>query len=207
MHHIFPTKFVYWEKIPNHNQIKEKYLNFVKIDSDKNGSLYRENIEKKWNCRCLSSYFAENSLPDELNNVDFIKSIVWKPMDNMFDELKKTLNIPIPKSSNICEIWFNRYKEGEWQEVHDHITHTSIRKEYSVYSGIYIMELNEKNTTTFLDKNSIRSWGKKTESHNFTTKHIEEGSVIIFPSELLHYVNPCVGERTTISFNITSIFE
>ena len=36
---------------------------------------------------------------------------------------------------------------------------------------------------------------------------MKEGTVIIFPSELIHYVNPVKKDRVTISFNIVTTFQ
>jgi predicted 2-oxoglutarate/Fe(II)-dependent dioxygenase YbiX len=35
---------------------------------------------------------------------------------------------------------------------------------------------------------------------------VQEGDVILFPSTLLHYVNPSPANKVTISYNIGCIF-
>lgn len=205
MYHIFPTKFVYWEKISNHEEIKSQILNIVNQDVIENGVFYTEKIKNSWNCECTSSFFNENNYFHGIMNADILKQIIWDSFDNMLIELRKTLGLPIPKSSKITKIWFNQYKSGEWQEIHGH---NGIDKS-STYSGIYLLDLNEKNPTTFVDQNPIRCWDNFSSFtlNTFSTKDMEEGTVMFFPSELLHYVNPCITDRTTISFNIDSTFE
>ena len=71
------------------------------------------------------------------------------------------------------------------------------------FSGIYIIDQKGKNQTSFIHND----FGYLDTCIN--TKNIEdigEGTVMIFPSHLLHYVNPVDESRCTISFNITSTF-
>ena len=201
MFYIFSTNFGYWEKINDHERLKQKYFKIIQDDLNKNKKKFENDL--KWNCECKTSFFNEKS-GLELFEDDFLNSVIWNPMDNMLNELQKIMNFPVPKSSNIFKIWYNTYEVGEWQEVHDHKTKsTSI-----CYSGIYILELNEPNTTSFIDNRRIDCWNMDESISCFYTSdvNITEGSVILFPSELLHYVNPCKNNRTTISFNITSTF-
>jgi len=199
MFHIFPTKFVYWEKIKNHIEIKEKYSKIIDQDLDKNVEIYKDNF--RWDCRCNSSFFQKTNGLD-LFQTDFLNSVIWGPMDNMLKDLGVSINLPSPKNSNVTKIWYNKYEVGDWQEIHDHKTNSHT----VTYSGIYILELNEMNPTSFVDTNKIESWNMDENISSFYTKDIVEGSVILFPSELMHYVNPCKNSRTTISFNIFSEF-
>lgn len=100
-----------------------------------------------------------------------------------------------PIDSKLSAIWFNIYEEGSFQEVHVH-NGNSVS-----FSGIYLMELNEPNTTTFTVNDEISYLNGR-----ISTADIEEGSVILFPSTLEHYVNPSKFDRTTIAFNIQSEF-
>jgi hypothetical protein len=204
MHCTFPTKFVYWEKISDHQKIKEKYLKYINDDIEKNGYLYHKQIKERWHCKCISSFFSQEGFFPEIKKEEFHNLIVWNPMDNMLKEMKKIFNIPVPKQSRILKMWFNYYEPGEWQEIHEHSNNNLPTA--STYSGIYLMDLNEDNPTIFLDKHPIKCWAGTSVVHTFTTENIEEGSVIIFPSELLHYVNPCLNKRITISFYIDSTF-
>lgn len=201
MNFIFPTKFIYWEKILEHQKIKKKYFNSIKKDIEENKILYKTEVEKIWQCSCVSSYFSNSKIFSELEEKNFFKDIIWDPMDNMLKKMNDTINLPIPKHSKLTRIWFNYYEPGNWQEAHEH-------SDPATYSGIYLLDLNEKNPTIFFDENSSRCWGRERNPSmvTFSTEDIEEGTVIFFPSELMHYVNPCKSNRTTISFNISSEF-
>ena len=39
------------------------------------------------------------------------------------------------------------------------------------------------------------------------TSYAKEGEIIIFPSEMYHYVDPSVTDRVTISFNVQCEFD
>ena len=104
-----------------------------------------------------------------------------------------------PKKSNVDRIWANLYEKMSFQEVHNHVTPHSLIH----FSGIYIIDQKGKNQTSFIHND----FGYLDTCIN--TKNIEdigEGTVMIFPSHLLHYVNPVDEARCTISFNITSTF-
>ena len=182
----FPSKFIFWTEIENHDLFKQKYLTKIKSECELNRESY---IVPNWDCEVYSSI---NHLNSFLYDEEFLNEIVWKPMDKMLQEAEFSA---YPKSSQVSHIWFNVYEKGFFQETH---VHTG---ENSSFSGIYIIELNEPNTTAFVVNDQIPYLSGKIRTNN-----IKEGSVIIFPSSLDHYVNPCKENRTTISFNISSEF-
>lgn len=197
---IFPSNFVWWKKIENHLELKEKYLPLIKQDYELNKDVYK--LKKTWDCEVTSSFFNQNLIIPFLKD-DFIQSVIWNPMDEMLSHIIESVpQFPLiaPSESKIVEMWYNVYEKNNWQEIH---SHSANFKGTSVFSGIYIMELNEKNGTTFCDKDAISCFSY----HNiftFVPENIEEGYVLLFPSELPHYVKPSLNNRTTISFNVTS---
>lgn len=197
----FPTKFVYWEKVKNHSYIKEKYLPIINNHREKYGDYCKEIIQTNWNCDCYSSFFMRNSELHINFEDEFLKTVIWDNFDKMLYELNNSiLKVPMPKSSYILDIWYNYYERGMFQELH---THESSEVPIH-YSGIYLLDLKENNTTVFSDNNNCKLYSTNTFIKNFQTNHIEEGNVIFFPAELMHFVNPCITNRTTISFNIVS---
>jgi hypothetical protein len=199
---IFPAQFIYWSSVKNHSKIKEKYYPLILKNKNEYGSKFIETVNKRWNCDCYSSFFSPKDTKNIFDN-DFLNEVIWDPFDEMLDEFIKfpiNLPIPIPKQSNISDIWYNHYDKGMYQEVHNHSPNNKVVH----FSGIYLMELNEDNTTTFVYKNECKLYSSVSNIFNYKTKHIGEGNVIIFPSELLHYVNPSLKSRTTVSFNIVS---
>ena len=185
---LLRSPFIFYCDIPNHIDIKENYYSHLKdIVRDSN-----DTIVKRWNCNVRTTFnFTVECLLDEY----FLDNVVWKPMDQMLGEVN--LN-HYPKNSKISGIWANFYKGGEFQESHDHVGGS-----HNYFSGIYILDQTGPNKTSFFSNN----YGILDSCiHTKDMDDIKEGTVIIFPSNLLHYVNPVEDERCTISFNIQCEF-
>jgi hypothetical protein len=186
----FRSPFLFHRNVPNHKRIKEDVL--PKIKSELENKEKYHNVGS-WNAEVYTSF---NYRLDFLHDPKFIDSVIWDSMDQMVGELLDDKSLTTyPKSSNCKSIWFNYYEPGGFQEVHDHLG------ESVSFSGIYLLHVEEPNTTFFYNPNSNSYL-----AHTINTKDYEEGSVLIFPSSLLHYVNPVKDHRYTISFNIVSNF-
>jgi len=197
---VFPAPFVWWKKLKDHETIKEKYLPLIEEDYNLNKDFY--NSKNSWNCDVTTSFFEELKICPLFDD-NFCNDVIWNPIDEMLADMTDRLDgIRMPIESKVKQLWYNRYQPGNWQEIHNHQVHFSMVS----FSGIYLLDLNEENTTTFYTTQA--NYSCYSPDYNplcvFKTNHIPEGSIIIFPSELSHYVNPCVNSRTTISFNIVS---
>lgn len=188
---IFPAQFVYSTKIKNHFQIKQKYLPIIQEDLKNNKFLYESS--SSWSCDVISSFFGNKKKNLTMFGDNFYDEIVWKPLAQLKKELSEKISLyKFPKKITLTEIWYNAYEHGYFQEYHKHGR--------SNFSGIYLIDLHEENKTVF----------KQELSHSITldkyclydTKHLEEGTVIIFPADLSHCVRPCENTRTSISFNL-----
>lgn len=194
--YIFPTPFVWWTKIENHLEIKNKYLPLIETDYNLNKKIY--NQRSTWACNVTSSFFNESS---QVFDNTFFDNVVWSSVDKMLDELStKLYRFPIPSESRLCRVWYNKYDPGSWQEIHDH---SPTFNQGETFSGVYLMDLNEKNGTVFYQQTKLRCFSSEY-SQNFHTDSLDEGYVILFPSELSHYVKPSLNNKTTVSFNIAS---
>ena len=185
---LLRSPFIFYCDVPNHIEIKENYYSHLKDvihESD-------DTTVDRWNCNVKTTF---NLFVDCLWDDYFLDSVVWKPIDQMLEEVD--LNF-YPTQSKISDIWANFYKGGEFQETHDHVG-----KGHNLFSGIYILHQKGPNKTSFF----MNNYGIL--DHHINTSDmddIKEGTVIIFPSNLLHYVNPVEDERCTISFNIKCEF-
>jgi uncharacterized protein (TIGR02466 family) len=205
---VWPSPFLFWTEIENHEELKKTLLPKIKKESEKEqyhttpGKVHRRlNLTPQvWQCEVITNYFDPYE-SRELLMENLKSSIVENVLKKFYDD--KYCPVPIkPKNHILKDIWFNTYKPGYWQEAHTH--------DGSTYSGIYILELNEENTTTFFNHGvSQFSYAKSEKSKcsrftdpNYETKHIKEGNVLLFPSEFVHAVSVCSKQRTTISFNI-----
>lgn len=184
----FKPPFIFWTEIPNHKQIKEKYLPQIKKSFEENKEDMRV---ARWNCE--DSYSSIDVSTPYLRDNEFVDSVIWNPLDEMLSEVDLCM---YPSDSELSNIWFNYYVKGGYQEVHIHDG-----SNFPSFSGIYLMDVNEPNTTGFIVMDQIHYLNS-----TVLTKDIKEGSVILFPSNLPHYVNPVKDNRYTVSFNIISRF-
>ena len=183
------SPFLFFCDVPYHREIKKYYYPLI-LDSFKK---INDNPPPGWNCSVKTTFNYPLSL---LRENLLLNAIVWNPLDQMLKEADLNL---YPKTSNVDRIWANLYEKMSFQEVHNHVTPHSLIH----FSGIYIIDQKGKNQTSFIHND----FGYLDTCIN--TKNIEdigEGTVMIFPSHLLHYVNPVDEARCTISFNITSTF-
>lgn len=194
---IFPPNFVFSQKVENHQEIKEKYYSRILDDNQKNGEIYKTN--NNWYCKVSSSFFANDPQRNFLLfDEDFMKDVVWDNFRLFFKEMRKIVDdYNLPQRSDITEIWYNIYQKGEFQDMHSHLGpfHGSCN-----FSGIYLIHLEEPNKTAFRQEGIIP--GHSAFIYEHFTEDLEEGTVILFPSSLLHLVKPCEKTRTTVSFNI-----
>jgi len=198
--YTFPTKFVYWNAVKKHKSVKKEYYPKILCDFNKNKKKFREAVKSNWNCDCYSSFF-ESGYNEDIFDKKFINKVIWNNFDQMLSYLNNSiLNLPTPKTSVVSNIWYNFYNQGMFQEVHKHYNN----KSKCQFSGVYLMHLEGVNNTTFINNASCSSYLDTAENNTFKTDHIVEGNIIIFPSELMHYVNPCIHNKMTLSFNITS---
>lgn len=109
----------------------------------------------------------------------------------------------------ITETWTNINKKGSMNHEHVH---------GDILSGVFYLQLpsdeSDRGALTFRNKNTCNCWdGYKVikDRNEFTTEIVkvnpEEGQIILFPSYLMHGVEPHFSdeERISISFNITAI--
>jgi hypothetical protein len=193
MHYIFPQNFVYWQKIYNHQEIKEKYLKLILDDYENNRDEYKEKSD--WNCNVVTSYFDFNGNNKKIFDQFFIENVIQNPIENCIEELK----LVQPSTVSIFKLWYNVYGQNDYQEVHHHLGDRPIS-----YSGIYILDLCGKNNTHFYQP------GTTVESHfgsTFRGSDLEEGDVIIFPASLSHYASPAESNKVSVSFNVKCSYE
>ena len=189
MIHNFESPFVAWYPVKNHQQLKQKYLPLITEHRD-----IIKDYPEAYGDYSHSSYYERHADYNPLIQKDLVNAIVWEPFDLLLQE--KQLTTP-PKKSKLLDIWWNYYYPNGFAKPHKHYN--------SHYSGIYILKLEETNTTYFCH---LSSEGPTDVMHKeFKTDNIPEGYVIIFPSLLLHHAIPCKKNRVVIAWNITSTTE
>lgn len=188
----FPSSFVYTEKIANHAQIKSMILKDIISLAENNTNKESDYFKRtgKYSNSPGSGTYNESML-SILLKYKVENSIIWEPLDRMLKHEK--LNISkYPKQSVIHSAWYNMYKENSHHRIHSHLG-------ASTFSGIYILDIEGENSTTFVQD------GIDIKAKSYCPK-VDEGTVIIFPSDLLHEVPPVKGSKISIAFNIQSSF-
>lgn len=206
MYDIFPFNFVFWEPLDNHEEIKSVYLKKIR---DKEHLLTQPHT---WKCDVKSSFDAED-INQEIFDDYFLKHVVWSSFDKLLET--RPFDFDVPTSSSVLNIWFNTYKKGQYQEIHNHLGSGSTlmvlsdeipETFFGLFSGIYIIDSKESNKTVFYQEGIIPC-NRSKNGFKKTTEKVKEGSVILFPSGLSHYATPAEDSRTTISFNIVSKYD
>jgi hypothetical protein len=129
---------------------------------------------------------------------DLIQNGIYPAVSRMFEAMPQLVR---PESSQVVDIWYNRYTPGAGQEIHTHSTKYGQQTRY--LSGTYILELDEPNGTVFYNVNAA---GNPMVSDLLHMSSAKEGDILLFPAHLPHYVKPCIKRRTTIAFNLSLVF-
>ena len=201
MMYTFPADFMYWQTVDT----DKKYNNLLRsyVDQD------RDQMDNPWSlCNALST-FGISELNQKLYDDDLLNEIVWRPFDRM---LKKSGG-DIPRRSIIDAIWLNYYPSGSFQEVHNHSS-TGTRTidgndYYALYSIVHIVKEDPDDRCLCFRKTTPSAGNYPLRALAASTKHLDqygEGTTIIFPSHLDHYVLPCTHSRITLSANVFSMF-
>jgi hypothetical protein len=206
----FPTNFVYWQKVNNHDKIKEILV--PKIENLR-ATHFKDN--KKGLINASTNYTGDdvNTLFTKEHNM--IKHIVWDPIDAALNEINSRSNTKHInfQESIIGNSWYTYYELDGKFEYHSHHNGVSLFQDDKTYrptlSLIYILrDENKDNATSFMETAHERiSTTNEIETHFYTGDEddINEGCVLIFPSSLYHMVNQVkIPGRITIAINIFS---
>jgi hypothetical protein len=200
MNFNFNHSFVYWERVKDHQKYKKFILSQIFEENNNKAVLKKDFFTKNTSYKnyYMSIKYDENGqsgiATNPLVNYNLIEEEVVIPaVKRMIEEMG------LNKSSDIYVkgIWCNYYESGGFHGVHHH--------EKSDISGIYILHLEEPNTTVFYNFTDCMLLPMSR-----TTEDIGEGSVILFPSHLLHEAKPSNKARVTLAFNLecdTNIYE
>ena len=178
----FPSNFIFYTKVRNHEQLKKKLL--PQIYANESSITYKGQYQDS-----ITNYFEENNILLDMEK-EIYHNVVWDPFNEMLED--PNLNIVHrPQESKLQSIWYNVYRDDKcWHKTH---THPS-----STFSGIYLLHLEGENGTVFYQ------FGHQLFEMNYNTKNNVEGEVIIFPSSLPHSVVSFGTHKVSISFNIMS---
>jgi len=183
---------IYIGKMKNHKKIKEA------MEPILNDPKYFHKPED-WRCDVDSTY--DLNLNNSIDYSLYTDEVVNTHLKNYL----KNFN-PINDHNIIFNSWMNRYRPGQYQEQHSHISHSAH------FSCTYFMTMPKDGgqfvyvdpSFDYLMSFGFYKWYKNTYTRNYIPEQ-EEGTVIIFPSNLEHFVtqNNSNSDRVTISGNFT----
>lgn len=163
-----------------------------------------------WNAKCLVSS-KHGSTEIKENDLNFIH-------DEIFDELclhgeryLQELGIDIKMSPSECknpkckdcrDIWVNKYENGHSQDLHWHVN----EEKDILFSFACFLKFDPDKDASFVFVNPIPHHGVKCdklrEHPSFSRAmkpNIEEGTILIFPPWMLHYVETQKSDDPRIS--------
>jgi len=206
----FPSEFVYWQPVNNHEKLKSELLPLIQAENEKTKN-------NPFTSSKINTSFYHNVNISEKNNFlhddKYLKDIILDPLLNM-QKKYNDLNIWISDDiydSIIRNIWWNVYEEGDFKEGHKHNGEPLFHEDklfYPSFSAVYILHDENETTDDFVfKKEGPLPFKRPFDTCIFSTdKHdkIKEGSVLIFPYNLEHHSMPCKKGRVTIAFEIYS---
>ena len=184
MIHEFNAPFVFWTKVNNHKKIKDTLVPIIKTISNNDNSTVTVDGSTTTCYHQTYSYFTS----------DMIDDIILKPIEQMHTE--KNLNRPL--RFHLDALWWNNYTSGGRTKVHKH--------QHADWSGIYLLHLEEPNTTTFYSQYGEAPNIGYMNQHKVMDNAVE-GDVMIFPSFMQHCADACTKNRIIVSFDVISEFE
>jgi|TARA_R110000823_G_scaffold207622_2_gene338176 hypothetical protein len=206
---IFPTPFVYWKQIEEHETIRNKLLPKIQI--------LKEHIKSNTPfgaCKFKTSH-GLGKINDFINDKFIQDELIWKPLGVMLEQVSQNNGIKLLKMEEFMMNggWFNIYDKGEFQEVHDHRNypvHHNGKKYYPCFSIVYILNNPGKSNDTVYKMNRLPFCPDLYE-HILDTSEVEsikEGTVIITSSQMPHLVKPAKESgRVTLAYNIFAAYQ
>jgi uncharacterized protein (TIGR02466 family) len=120
---------------------------------------------------------------------DFVQSCVSEYFNAVYAPKNKV-------SLRVTQSWFNYSKPGEWHHKHSHAN--------SLISGVLYMKAAKENDKIYFYNEHHKQLEIPTSNYNVYNSQswwlpVETGKLMLFPSSLVHSVEPVQGDDTRIS--------
>jgi hypothetical protein len=188
----FPSAYVWSRALPGHEEIKARVLPKIIEEAEQNASNPGYKWSEKEPSQVITTYDRTERVYETFTTQDFY--------DIAMDSLELFLNSGDLKNAFfspkyvLSSFWWNRYPEGSTAPPHTHSCGVS---------GVYFLEQKGPCPLHFMDVN-VHSPDPETPSVTHSPE-VTEGSVLLFPGSLMHWVEPTTGARTTVSFNFAPV--
>lgn len=190
---IFPT-YIYQYSLREKNQVLKELLLPKILQYQKD---FKLDPPKGWTTNQVYTTFEQN----ELNYKMFIQpSEVRLNYEKHFHQVFGN-----GTQFEFTGAWFNYYKNGEYQEEHDHMG-DSFNVPDAHFSAIHFLQFDPERhvPVTFID--SLTKLNRRYNNQYVYNPQIREGDMIIFPAHLSHRVRPSQPTpdypRVTVAFNL-----
>ena len=184
-HAMFSTPILHL-KVKNWNEKKSNLLNLFNDVSNKKETFKRAKLSHQFDVETDYHYIHDNH-DDENNDCNYDEEI----SNILLDELQKVADI-YEVSLEIVTSWFEKAAKGRCHSAHNHGS--------SGLSAVCFIEFdkNYHSPTVFVNPDTA------SDQLNFVPPHIDEGSLIVFPSNIIHFTEPNSSdkERIILSFNL-----
>ena len=209
----FTSDFIYWTQInqSDHEKIKNDLL--PKIRENEKIQDTKSYIKHTDSDSSFITNYSEDDSRYLLQNTTLF-NFIWKSFDDMLQKHNNNQeyrNIELHKSV-ISDVWYTSYKKNSYFPSHNHHDTMCITIDnenyYSTFSAIYILhDLNDKNSTTFTKYDNLFTHKLQQTYYTCDNDEIKEGTLLLFPSRLIHNVNiPEIEGRVTLAYNIHSVY-
>jgi len=173
---IISPDFVFHTQLPEHAQLKGKFLSEALRTCIKTAN--------DWNCDVLTNREAQ-----DVDYGPFLSA--FKPIVSSFCDAMGTRG---PLELRLETLWMNLYNKGSWQEIHHHST------PFNNISFVYFVNYDPTKDGQFFFMNErsnhysasgLHNVFKLAENHQIAELPplpVQDGDVILFPSQLRHGV-------------------
>ena len=147
-------------------------------------------------CITPSQYFDKAHIPNDL----------VKLIDDKLQEFITKENLASVGKFYIHEMWYNAYKNGQYQHMHKHSNGNN-----TVFSGVYYLKFDEKehSSTRFYHPGFEIDFTKVKDNDFFMfTPKVKENDILFFSSDIGHDVPEQFSSnlRITVAFNVICEF-
>ena len=191
---LFPVSY-YKGAVQNNEQLKEIILPIVEK------TITECKVPEGWLTTNIKTSFENEKISNELAKSQELKCQYFNVIKGFFDDKFRL---------EIDDIWYNSYINGEYQEAHNHCGDALAATHFAC---VHFLSYDPKihSPLTFIDPiHILRNLSINLKSENYEDRHmpsVKEGSLIMFPSYLMHEVKsfpPTPDKpRITLAFNIT----
>jgi hypothetical protein len=188
----FLGAFVWQHQLENYRDLNARLLERISVEAER----HKEEIKYSWTGQDHPT-MVTNHWSNKATNLftdEEVKTIVLEPAQLLQQQLGE--DTQIAPHYSITAMWWNRYPPGTHAPIH---THGS-----AAISGVYIVEQNEPCPLMFNCPNLF-----SLDPHDCGKTYQPEagpGTVIMFPSALVHWVQNTQDWRATVSFNLTAVY-